>query len=128
MYGEKRFLLCRHCGKMVRVVDDKGPPLMCCGEAMADVVPNTEGAGAEKHLPVVTIVGDKVSVQIGSVLHPMEDGHHIAFVYIGTKQGLQIKSLKLGEEPVLSFSLVDDQPTAAYAYCNLHGLWMTEIK
>ena len=26
-----------------------------------------------------------------------------------------------------AFALVDDEPIAAYAYCNLHGLWRKEI-
>ena len=28
----------------------------------------------------------------------------------------------------LSFSFANDKPIAVYAYCNLHGLWKTEIK
>ena len=29
--------------------------------------------------------------------------------------------------PVVSFALADEKPVAAYAYCNLHGLWEADI-
>ena len=35
--------------------------------------------------------------------------------------------LKPGEEPNASFDLGDDKAVAVYAYCNLHGLWKTEV-
>ena len=39
----------------------------------------------------------------------------------------QRQELKPGEAPVVSFQLGDDKAVAVYAYCNLHGLWMTEV-
>ena len=29
--------------------------------------------------------------------------------------------------PTVTFALADEKPVAAYAYCNLHGLWKKEI-
>ena len=127
MRGNQKFYICNHCGNMVGFIKDKGVPLICCGEKMSELVPNTVEASNEKHLPAVTVSGDSVKVQIGSVLHPMEEAHHITFVYVETERGGQRKGLSVGEEPVLSFSFVDDKPIAAYAYCNLHGLWKTAI-
>jgi len=105
----------------------KGAPLSCCGEKMAELVPNIVEASQEKHLPVVEIDSGTVTVSVGSVPHPMGEEHHIAFVYLETQKGGQRKSLKIGEEPVVKFALADDVAIAAYAYCNLHGLWKTEI-
>ena len=128
MQGNQRFFKCNHCGNMAGLIKDSGSPLVCCGEKMAELIPNTVEASTEKHLPDVTVSGDSVSVQVGSVPHPMEEGHHISFIFVETQQGGQRKGLKIGDEPKLSFSLSNDKPVAAYAYCNLHGMWKTDIK
>jgi superoxide reductase len=122
-----RFFICRHCGNLAGLIDNKGVPMLCCGEAMAELAPNTVEASMEKHLPVVTVEGDSVGVEIGSAAHPMLEAHHIAFVYLETRRGGQRKSLRPGEAPALRFALADDTPVAVYAYCNLHGLWKTEV-
>jgi len=128
MCTNQKFFICKHCGNLIGLIDNKGVPMVCCGEKMTELVPNTVEASAEKHLPAVTVAGDSVSVQVGSVPHPMIDEHHIAFVYVETERGGQRKCLKVGETPALTFALADDKPLAAYGYCNLHGLWKTEIK
>ena len=69
----------------------------------------------------------KVTVTIGSVEHPMTEEHHIVWVYLQTDRGGQRKCLEIGKAPVVTFALADEKPVAAYAYCNLHGLWKTEI-
>ena len=127
MFGKQKFFICKHCGNMVGLIKDQGIPMVCCGEIMTELVPNTVEASVEKHLPIVTASGNSVSVQVGSVPHPMEDKHHIVFVYVETDRGGQRKCLKAGEEPSLTFSFSDDKPIAVYAYCNIHGLWKTEI-
>jgi len=128
MNGRQRFFKCNYCGNMVGLIKDEGGPMVCCGDEMVELVPNTAEASVEKHLPDVTVTGDSISVQVGSVPHPMDDGHHISFVYVETECGGQRKRLKTGEEPKLTFVFSDDKPIAVYAYCNLHGLWVTEIK
>ena len=128
MTRNQKFYLCKHCGNMTGLIHDKGVPLSCCNENMTELVPNTVEASVEKHLPVVSVSGDKAGVQVGSAPHPMENEHHIAFVYVETKAGGQRKALKIGGEPKAPFVFSDDKPVAVYAYCNLHGLWKTEIK
>ena len=127
MKSKQRFFVCKHCGNMMSLIDDKGVPVVCCGEPMTELVPNTVDAAQEKHLPAVTVSGSTVTVQVGSVPHPMEDAHHITFVYVETERGGQRKSLSVGEAPNLSFRFADDRPLAVYAYCNLHGLWKTAL-
>ena len=127
MCRTQKFFVCKHCGNMVGLINDKGVPLVCCGEDMTELVPNTVEASTEKHLPAVKVSGDSIDVQIGSTPHPMENEHHIAFVYVETENGGQRKCLKVGEEPKLGFSFMNDKPIAVYAYCNLHGIWKTEI-
>lgn len=121
-----KFYICAHCGNVIEKVVDSGVPVVCCGEEMEELIPNTVEASGEKHLPVVTWLDERtVKVEVGSVHHPMLPEHHIAFVYVETdKGGIRIN---LGEEPVAVVSLGDAKPTAVYEYCNLHGLWKTEL-
>ena len=126
MQGKQKFFICKHCGNLIGFIDSKGVPLTCCGEKMTELVPNTVEASAEKHLPVITSSGNSIIVQIGSVPHPMEDAHHLSFVYLETEQGGQRKCLQAGAEPKAEFCLVNDTPVAVYAYCNQHGLWKKE--
>ena len=127
MCGTNKFFICKHCGNMIGLVDDKGVPLVCCGEKMKELVPNTVEAAVEKHLPEVSVSGDIIEVKIGSVPHPMEEAHHISFVYLETEKGGQRKCLDIGAEPKVTFSIIDDKALAVYAYCNLHGIWVTKI-
>ena len=122
-----KFYICRHCGNLVGMVKDAGVPIVCCGEKMEALAPNTVEASSEKHLPVVTVENDTVHVNIGSADHPMLPEHFIEWVYVQTENGGQRKALKPGDPTNVSFRLCDDKPVAVYAYCNLHGLWMTEI-
>ena len=80
-----------------------------------------------KNAPVANVEDNKVVVNVGSVDHPMVDEHFIEWVYVQTENGGQRKTLKPGDAPNVSFCLGDDQAVAVYAYCNLHGLWMTEV-
>jgi len=127
MSGYQKFFICKHCGNMAEVINNKGVPMVCCGEKMTELIPNTVDASKEKHLPVVTVSGDTLNVEVGSIPHPMQDDHHIVFVYVETEQGSQRKHLKIGKEPKSTFSFSKDKPVAVYAYCNLHGLWKNEI-
>ena len=127
MKGIYKFFKCGICGNMTGLIIDKGVPIMCCGQNMTDLVPNTVEASTEKHLPVVTKTDSGINVQVGSVPHPMEEEHYIAFVFVETEQGGQRKSLMPGMEPKCAFSFTEDKPVAVYEYCNLHGLWKTDI-
>ena len=124
---ETRFFICKHCGNIIGMIHASGVPVVCCGEPMAALVPNTVEASHEKHLPVITVEGDKVTVAIGSVAHPMLPEHYIMWVYLQTENGGQRKCLAPGDKPEVTFALAGDKAIAAYAYCNLHGLWKTEI-
>jgi len=128
MGGIQKFFICRRCDNLVGMIKDGGVPMECCTEDMDELVPNTVEASTEKHLPEVAVSGNGISVKVGSVPHPMEEAHHTSFVYVATERGGQLKCLKVGETPALSFSFSDDKPVAVYAYCNLHGLWKTDIK
>ena len=121
---ELRFFVCRRCRNIIAYVQKSGVPVMCCGEPMKEIIPNTVDAAKEKHLPVYTVDGTTVRVQIGEFAHPMTEPHHIDWVVLQTKQGNQRKELAVGTAPVVCFSICpDDEVEAVLAYCNLHGLW-----
>ena len=122
-----KFYICRHCGNLVGMINDAGVPMVCCGEKMEALVPNTVEASNEKHLPVVQVEDGAINVKVGAVDHPMAAEHYIEWIYVQTENGGQRKALKPGDEPNVTFSLGSDKAVAVYAYCNLHGLWMTEV-
>jgi len=91
--------------------------------------PKTSDVGNEKHLPVVErIPNDMIKVTIGSVLHPMLPEHFIQWIFIAQDDSYQIKTFKPGDMPVATFHINPDQDIKVYEFCNLHGLWMTEVK
>ncbi|MCR5268273.1 MAG: desulfoferrodoxin [Lachnospiraceae bacterium] len=119
-----KFYRCKHCGQIVAVVKKTGVPIICCGEAMEEIVPGTTDAAVEKHVPVYSVDGTKVTVTVGSVEHPMQPEHYIEWIALKTASGNQRKALKPGDKPEAVFAIVDgDAVEAVYAYCNLHSLW-----
>lgn len=121
---ELKFLVCKHCGNIVAMVKDSGVPVICCGEAMSEIIPGTSDGAVEKHIPVYTINGNKVHVEVGSVMHPSTEAHHIEWIALQTNSGNQRKILDPLGKPEACFAVCDgDKIEAVYAYCNLHGLW-----
>jgi superoxide reductase len=121
---EMRFFICRHCGNIVAMVKDSGVPIVCCGEKMTELIPNTTDAAQEKHVPVIKREGSKVTIEVGSTAHPMLENHYIEWIALRTKNGNQRKTLKPGDEPKACFCISDDDEVIdAFAYCNIHGLW-----
>ena len=119
-----KFYRCDHCGNIITFVHSAGVPVVCCGQKMTELVPGTSDAAQEKHVPVVEAVGNSVRVKVGTVEHPMLPEHFIQWIALETDRGSQIKYLKPGERPEAVFALSDgEKAAAAYAYCNLHGLW-----
>ena len=115
----EKFYICRTCGNLVNVINASGVPMMCCGKPMEALEPNTVEASGEKHIPAVTVEE--------GVEHPMVDVHYIEWVYLQTENGGQRIHLKPNQEPKVTFLLGNEKPVAVYAYCNLHGLWKTEL-
>ena len=122
-----KFYVCPHCGNLVEMVNDAGVKPVCCGQKMTELVPNTVDASGEKHIPVVTAADGVVEVNVGSVDHPMVDVHWIEWIQLVTDKGSYRKVLNPSEAPHVKFLLKDEKPEAVYAYCNLHGLWKTEL-
>ena len=94
-------------------------------EGWVELVAGAVDASLEKHVPVVTKKCKSITVDVGSVAHPMTEEHLIEWVALETEKGYQIQYFNAGEAPVSAFKIADgDKAVAVYAYCNLHGLWM----
>lgn len=119
-----KLFVCRHCGNIITFIHDSGVPVVCCGEKMQELVPNTVDSAFEKHLPVIKREGSLVTVSVGAVAHPMTEKHYIQWIVLVTRQGVQRKDLSWDLAPAADFLIAEnDEVVEAYAYCNLHGLW-----
>jgi len=127
MENNQGFFVCNHCGNVAKLAVSKGGKLVCCGDEMCELTPNTVDASKEKHLPVVEKAGNGIKVKIGSAPHPMAEDHHIDFIFVKTKCGGQRVNLEAGSPPEAEFCFVDDKPMEVYAYCNLHGIWKVGV-
>lgn len=121
------FYRCNACGNVIVKLLDSSVPVECCGDYMEELVPRTSNEGVEKHLPVVTCIDNTtVEVTVGSVEHPMTPDHFIQFIYVETAHGGQVACLKPGDAPTALFR-VTEKVVAVYEYCNVHGLWRTDV-
>ncbi len=119
-----RIFKCMTCGNIVYLLHEGAGKLNCCGKDMIELKANTVDAAVEKHVPVVEVNDRLVTVTCGEVIHPMEENHYIEFMVLETNKDIKISYLAPGDEPVCKFTLGDEEEIfAAYAYCNLHGLW-----
>lgn len=122
-----KFFKCRHCGKIIAVVNERNVPTICCGEPMSEMIPNTSDGAFEKHIPVYEVKDNVVTVTVGEVKHPMMENHYIEWIAIETNFGNQRKVLKPGEEPVAKFALLEGEKIIRVVeHCNLHGLYATK--
>lgn len=120
--------------RFIQCPDCHGVALVIYGEDNAGCGPydklhaNTTEAAVEKHLPVVCVKEGKVEAKVGENDHPMEEDHHITWVYLETTLGGTLRVLKPGDKPMVEFLLDEgERPLAVYEYCNRHGLWKQEI-
>ncbi len=113
---------CEMCGNIVFVLHGGAGELVCCGEPMKLVEPNTVDAALEKHVPVKEDTDHGVKVQVGSVAHPMEEKHYIEWILVVAGGKGYYEFLEPGGAPEAVFC-VDGPIDGVYAYCNLHGLW-----
>lgn len=120
---------CNVCGNIVEVVHAGGGELSCCGQAMVLQKPGMTDGAAEKHVPVIEKIEGGYRVRVGSAEHPMLENHYIEWIELICEEcgKVQRKYLKPGEKPVAEFKSTSPR-VLAREYCNLHGLWQSELK
>ena len=112
---------CEMCGNIVELVHGGPGALSCCNQKMVRFTENTTDAAQEKHVPVIDITADSITVKVGSVAHPMLDEHSIELIELIADGKVYRQNLKPGEAPEATFPVIAQQVTAR-EYCNLHGL------
>ncbi len=117
-----KFLFCEHCKNLVNVICDSGIPLLCCGARMRELAANSSGR-AENHLPDVRIEDERVLVRVGARPHPMIPEHYISWIALETDAGIYRQPVSICGPAQALFSIGNERPIAAYAFCNIHGLW-----
>lgn len=116
--------ICSHCKNIITFLENSGVPVMCCGQKMQKIEPNTFDAAQEKHVPVIKVEGLLATVSVGEITHPMQEDHFIKFIILETSEGVKIKRLNYTDAPVAIFPLLDGEKVLnAYEYCNKHGVW-----
>lgn len=131
-----KFYQCSVCGNQIQMIWESGVNPVCCGQPMNELIPRTEGIdpASEKHVPDVTVAevrhgflyaSHQVKVCVGESPHPMVTNHYIQWILLETNIGVYRKDLVPDDEPCVQFLLDDgEEVVAAYAYCNVHGLWV----
>ena len=115
------FYVCETGGTaLLLTADDRPMP------GLKELVPGRVDGAVEKHVPVRldgTAPG-RVTVSVGQVEHPMEAEHWIQWIALETDRGVTVRRLCPGQPPKAEFALLPgEKALAAYACCNLHGLW-----
>lgn len=119
-----KFYYCKHCGKIISIINNPGTPTICCGEPMEELIAGMEDASLEKHVPVIKKFKCCAIVTVGSSFHPMTADHHIEWIMLHTNMGIQKKCLDPEGKPQVMFPLLPDEKIeGVYAYCNIHRLW-----
>ena len=118
---------CEICGNIVEVTHSGAGDLVCCGENMKLMDEKTADSSTEKHVPVIEKTADGYKVTVGSTLHPMEEKHYIEWIELLADGKSYRQYLKPGDQPVAEFC-VKAFKVSAREYCNVHGLWRSEVE
>lgn len=119
---------CETCGNILCMIQSSGIIPVCCDNEMRYIAANTTDGAKEKHIPVLRQDGTRIQVTVGSAPHPMETKHKIEWIAVLTDRGIYARSLASGDMAECVFTIrPDEKIISVYSYCNLHGLWKSEI-
>ena len=117
---------CKKCNALVKIFEDcncNDCGIVCCGEKMTELIPNSVDGAVEKHVPQYSIKGDLIEVNVN---HVMENDHYIEWIAAVNNEEEYIKYLKPGQDPKAVFKF--EKGMILYSYCNKHLLWKAEVK
>jgi len=127
---QKEIYKCEVCGKVIEILNSGVPETICCGKPMILMEEKIADWKGEKHVPKITIDGNKVTVDDGISMgtpHPMTEEHYIMWIELICKDNwYKRQMLNPGMEPKAVFVVGDTTGLIAREYCNLHGLWKSE--
>ena len=117
---------CNKCRAIVKVIEDcncEGCGIVCCGEPMQVMVPNSVDAAVEKHVPTYEVVDNELVVKVN---HVMEKEHFIEWIALVKENKEYTVKLYPEQEAEARFPYI--KGATLYAYCNKHGLWKAEVE
>ncbi len=124
---QKEIYKCNVCGKVIEILNPAAPVTICCSQPMVLQEEKTADWKGEKHVPKITIAGNKVTVDVGISMgtpHPMTTEHYIMWIELICKDNCYKRQmLAPGMQPKATFVVADTSNLVAREYCNLHGLW-----
>jgi len=127
MMKKKSVYACESCGNIVESLWNGDHDIICCGSPMIELNANTVDAAVEKHVPVIVRNGNKVTVKVGDVAHPMTPQHYILFVEVLVGDKVYRHDFKEGDTVAEATFLIEDEgELIARAWCNLHGFWQSK--
>ena len=114
---------CKDCMNTIKVIKEQGCEVMCCGEAMKELVPNSVDAAVEKHIPNYEVKDGKIIVTVN---HVMEEEHYIEWISMCMDNKECTVYFKPGDVAKAEFKYVPG--ATIYAYCNKHSLWKKDVE
>ncbi len=131
----KEIYKCQVCENITEVIHEGVGELVCCEKPMEVMEAKKEDKGGEKHVPVIEKLPGKVcdgkdgfKVKVGEANHPMEEEHFIEWIEINTVDGKSGKKfLTPNSDPEVIFQ-TRKEVKSVRAYCNIHDLWILELK
>lgn len=117
---------CKSCGATVKVIEDcncKNCGIICCGEPMEILEPNSVDAAIEKHVPTYQKIEDEIFVTVN---HVMEKEHFIEWISLISDNKEYTVKLYPEQNAECRFPYIAG--SCIYAYCNKHGLWKKEVE
>lgn len=120
------FYKCPICGNVIGLIEGDIKKIKCCGREMDQLIPNTQEAAIEKHIPTYEKVEDEIAVKVGEVAHPMTKEHYIMWIAQVSENTTTRIRLYPEQDALVRFKYIPN--SKIYAYCNLHGLWVKEVK
>jgi len=112
---------CKECKAQVMTFNEE--KMNCCGKEMVELIPNSVDAAFEKHVPTYEVVDEKVKVKVN---HVMEEEHYIEWIAYVEENNHDVRYFEPYMTAETDFKYV--KGAKLYAYCNKHGLWMSEVK
>ena len=86
MTQKREIYRCSIRGNMIEVTNAGVGTLVCCEKPMVRLDGNEADASFEKHVPVVEKMSGGYRVRVGSLSHPMTEGHYIQWIELMTKK------------------------------------------
>ena len=115
---------CSDCGSLLESLTgcECGPT--ACDKGLERLEAHTQDEGKEKHVPVIEKTDAGIIVRVGSVAHPMEEGHWIQWIEVTAGDSVYRRYLSPGDAPEAEFPVTEYD--VVREHCSVHGMWRAQ--